>query len=89
MTQSWSAAGRMHPEMRGKQVMGYSIRTNRYRYTEWGAGEYGCELYDYQNDPEEYTNLAGKTEYAEIEKEFTKLMKQKRKAAADIIQQKL
>ena len=49
----------IYPELKGKHVKGYSIRTERYRYTEWGGGEYGAELYDYQSDPEEYTNLAG------------------------------
>ena len=40
-------------------VMGISIRTHRWRYTEWGeGGRYGKELYDYQSDPGEFTNLA-------------------------------
>ncbi len=40
-------------------VMGISIRTHRWRYTEWGEeGEHGVELYDYQNDPGEFENLA-------------------------------
>ena len=39
--------------------MGYSIRTERWRYTEWGAnGEHGRELYDHANDPRETKNLA-------------------------------
>jgi len=43
----------------GKDVMGYSVRTERWRYTEWGEnGEHGRELYDYANDPHEFTNLA-------------------------------
>jgi len=46
---------------------GYSIRTDRYRYTEWGeAGEEGNELYDHASDPEELNNLAGDSEYAAI-----------------------
>jgi hypothetical protein len=36
--------------------MGYSIRTERYRYTEW-AGDRN-ELYDYESDPKELKNLA-------------------------------
>lgn len=39
-------------------VMGCSIRTHRYRYTEWGEGEFGVELYDHQADPHEFNNLA-------------------------------
>ncbi len=38
---------------------GYSLRTPRYRYTEWGAdGSGGAELYDHNVDPQEMTNLA-------------------------------
>lgn len=40
------------------QVMGRSIRTERWRYTEWNGGESGLELYDHANDPHEFTNLA-------------------------------
>lgn len=39
-------------------VMGRSIRTERYRYTEWGGGEYGVELYDHHTDASEFHNLA-------------------------------
>ena len=40
------------------QNMGRSVRTERYRYTEWGPdGKEGVELYDHQKDPREYTNL--------------------------------
>ena len=40
-------------------VMGYSVRTDRWRYTQWGKnGGEGQELYDHQNDPTEQTNLA-------------------------------
>lgn len=40
------------------QTKGYTVRTDRYRYTEWGGGKFGTELYDYQADPDEFTNLA-------------------------------
>jgi len=45
-------------ETKGKVVAGYSIRTERYRYTEWNEGEEGAEMYDYQADPREMKNLA-------------------------------
>jgi arylsulfatase A-like enzyme len=37
---------------------GYSLRTDRWRYTEWDEGRKGRELYDHENDPHELTNLA-------------------------------
>jgi arylsulfatase A-like enzyme len=37
---------------------GRSIRTERWRYTEWSNGSKGVELYDHQTDPEELKNLA-------------------------------
>ncbi len=41
-----------------RPVMGCSIRTERYRLTEWGEGEFGTELYDHHADPGEFANLA-------------------------------
>ena len=41
-----------------KPVMGCSIRTQRWRYTEWAEGESGVELYDHHSDPQEFHNLA-------------------------------
>ncbi len=46
-------------------VMGRSMRTDRYRYTEWAApGQLpvGIELYDHQVDPDENVNLAPQPE---------------------------
>lgn len=41
-----------------KGFMGQSIRTERYRYTEWDDGKKGAQLYDFENDPGELKNLA-------------------------------
>jgi len=50
----------------GIPVMGASIRTDRWRYTEWNEGEQGIELYDHSNDPGEFDNLASKPKFAGI-----------------------
>ena len=39
-------------------VMGCSIRTDRWRYTEWAEGASGIELYDHWADSMEFNNLA-------------------------------
>ena len=43
---------------------GESIRSYEWRYTQWGYGAKGQELFDLKNDPGEFTNLANKPEYA-------------------------
>ncbi len=48
---------------RGKKLMGYSMRTDRYRFTVWvdrqdHASVQATELYDHQTDPQENTNVA-------------------------------
>ena len=42
----------------GRRFFGYSLRTPRWRYTEWAEGAQGRELYDHDKDPRELTNLA-------------------------------
>ncbi len=44
--------------------MGYSLRTERWRYTEWERGERGAELYDHEGDPGELRNLANDPDHA-------------------------
>jgi iduronate 2-sulfatase len=39
-------------------VMGRSIRTERWRFTEWNGGADGLELYDHNKDPHEFYNRA-------------------------------
>jgi uncharacterized sulfatase len=41
-----------------KRFMGRSVRTEKWRYTEWDEGRQGVELYDHGKDPHEYHNLA-------------------------------
>ncbi len=46
---------------------GYSLRTDHYRYTEWGdKGVDGKELYDHRSDSEEMENLAEKSKHADL-----------------------
>ena len=53
------ARGKSPKKLFGQKPLGRTIRTARYRYTEWGeSGKYGVELYDYKTDPDEYINLA-------------------------------
>ena len=50
---------------RGAENGGRSVRTPRWRYTEWTGPRGGAELYDEQNDPEEITNLANDPKHAD------------------------
>jgi len=48
---------------------GWSVRNDRYRYTEWKDNDgtlKGRTLFDLQNDPQENTNLAGRPESATV-----------------------
>jgi len=48
-------------------VPGYSIRTERWRYVEWGEqGDKGIELYDQRLDPKEMSNLALSKDHSEV-----------------------
>jgi uncharacterized sulfatase len=56
------------------QVMGRSVRTQRWRYTEWDGGAKGVELYDHDADPKEYKNFATDPAHAETVAELKKLL---------------
>jgi arylsulfatase A-like enzyme len=51
------------------QIIGYAMKTDRYRYIEWRHTKTGDikarELYDHQLDPDENRNVIDKEEYAE------------------------
>ena len=46
---------------------GYSVRTDRWRYVEWGNhGDQGVELYDQEADKNELNNLAGSVDHSQV-----------------------
>ncbi|MCA9444635.1 MAG: DUF4976 domain-containing protein, partial [Candidatus Omnitrophica bacterium] len=61
-------------------VMGYSMRTDRYRYTEWQKIKshelVATELYDHQTDPDENVNVAGDPENAELVKSLNGMLRE-------------
>jgi len=73
--QPWkSAAFSQYP--RAKK-MGYSMRTARYRYTEWqeDGKAVGRELYDYEADPDETASIANKPENAKLVEDLSAQLK--------------
>jgi iduronate 2-sulfatase len=66
MLQDQSATGRgwaITQVTRGNRF-GYSLRTPRWRYTEWDGGRRGRELYDHDADEREITNLANESAHS-------------------------
>lgn len=67
------------------KVMGYSIRTDRYRYVEWEhlkSGEIRArELYDHRTDPQENVNVAAKPSYSSTVERLTRMLDRGWKAA--------
>lgn len=72
---------------RGKDTKGYSLRNERYRYTEWHKNNYNShkkyddanimatELYDYEKDPLESKNLINDPAYAQVLKDLKMQLK--------------
>ncbi|MEO5803051.1 MAG: sulfatase [Verrucomicrobiota bacterium] len=70
---------------RGK-LMGYAMRTDRYRYIEWaekGKAPEGIELYDHKRDPEENVNVAKLPENKKLVAQLSEQLKKGWKAAAE------
>jgi iduronate 2-sulfatase len=57
-----------------QDAMGRSIRTERWRYTEWSGGTAGVELYDHDLDPLELRNLASAPELAQTRHALSALL---------------
>jgi uncharacterized sulfatase len=62
--------------MADEGFQGYSIRTDRYRYTEWDGGRRGAQLYDHQTDPHELKNLAADPSHAETASHLKRLLQE-------------
>jgi iduronate 2-sulfatase len=58
----------------GPRIMGYSVRTERWRYTEWDGGKAGAELYDHDTDPHEWHNLAKEEKFVKTIADLKKLL---------------
>lgn len=56
------------------EYWGRSVRTARWRCTEWNEGRDGIELYDHDHDPREFTNLAQDPRHATVLKELRALL---------------
>jgi iduronate 2-sulfatase len=58
-----------------KQYFGYTLRTPRWRYTEWDEGREGKELYDHDADPHELTNLVNEASRLKDVQELSQQLK--------------
>ena len=57
------------------RVLGRSVRTDRWRYTQWDGGKEGTELYDHRRDPGECRNLAEAPAHRETIAALAKLLR--------------
>jgi iduronate 2-sulfatase len=84
-TKPWKKAAFSQYLRPGKEgIMGRSVRTTEWRYTEWKdreGNDMGVELYDEKNDPQENTNIASDAANAEKVKEMAAILRAGWKAA--------
>jgi len=78
-TMKWkdAAFSQYKKSIRGKLILGTSVRTQRYRYTQWREIKTGTldavELIDFQKDPGATRNVADQAEYKNDLKELAEL----------------
>lgn len=76
------------PRLKDINIMGYSLRTERFRYTEWISfnstnfkrnwnKSCGVELYDHKNDKFETTNLINVPTYRDLIRHFSDVLRKK------------
>ena len=58
------------PAVTTHQQGNHAVSSDRWRYIHYADG--GEELYDYRNDPNEWTNLANKPEFADVKAELAR-----------------
>jgi iduronate 2-sulfatase len=75
------APDRYSEDLYSNHLMGYSMRTDRYRFTIWidtrdpDAEPVAVELYDHRNDPDENANVADNQENAQLIAKLTVQLK--------------
>jgi len=71
----WPESNRTDPE---KVIMGYTVQTDRYRYTEWirkSTGELlARDLFDHQTDPDENKSIANEAENEDLIQNLSELL---------------
>jgi iduronate 2-sulfatase len=71
------------------EIMGYAIRTSRYRYVEWRSWQSqqvtARELYDHQSDPHEMRNLASQPGHEKTIKTLSRLLATGWQAALPVV----
>ncbi len=75
---SWTRPA--YTQVQRNTVPGHSVRTERWRYTEWGFDRDGQELYDQENDPQELHNLAADPKHAAVVVDMKALLKRQHPA---------
>jgi iduronate 2-sulfatase len=65
---------------KASRFFGFSLRTPRWRYTEWDEGKAGRDLYDHENDPKEITNLAELPAHADTVKTLSAQLREAAKS---------
>ena len=80
------AALSQYPRRENNRIMGYSIRTDGFRYTEWQEDWRTDrprviirELYDHRDDPRETVNVVDEPEHADVVKDLSKKLAKTRR----------
>jgi uncharacterized sulfatase len=59
---------------RNGPAVGHSVRTERWRYSEFTGGQDGAVLFDHDHDPQETKNLAQDPAHAEVVAQMRRLL---------------